>query len=552
MRKIGAIVRVSTDEQALREEGSIKNQLIACRRYVDEQNALHGGRWGVIVDEYVDDGFSGKSLDRPAMKRALADLNSGKIDTLVFTALDRVLRNKTGWYRLLEYYKDRGVQFISTRQKIDLSSAIGRAMFGLVLEFGQFEREQTVERVVHSIRERKRRGLYNGGPIPFGLEATEKKGHLLVNPTKQAIANSIIDVLLNESGCLKSTCKIINGRGWFRDCGPWNFQALAHWIRNPHVAGQVEINAKNKNKDLSQLAETEKYQLLDAMWEPVIEREKLEAARKLLDENYRKLKVSTWQDHEYLLTNLIVCHQGNPLTGGSGRGRSGQKYAYYKHPHRIKCSCGIGRVPAAKIEQHIFRELKRLLKAPKLVAQLCDEANKKALSTQPNYDEMIRSEKKRIDSVTNQLDKITDEILTANSPQEKQMWRDKAFRLQSDRSNIEKQIIHFENLKRNKPEPVSHSAILNALSKLSDGFKGMPVAARLRLIKGVIAGIRINKDYTLTMQVKNPDLLDFKGSEESVITGAIGSPTYKNGSGGGTRTPDQAVNSRLLYRLSYS
>lgn len=253
MRKIGVICRVSTDEQALREEGSIKNQLIACRRYVEEQNDLHGGRWGVIVDEYVDDGFSGKSLNRPAIKRAAEDLDKGRIDTWLFTATDRVLRNKHGWYRLLEYYKDRNVQFISIRQKIDLSSAIGRAMFGLVLEFGQFEREQTVERVIHSIRERKRRGLYNGGPVPFGLEATEKKGHLRVNSAKQAIANSIVDVFLNEGGCLKQTCKIINARGLFRDCGPWNFQALAHWIRNPHVGGQVEINAKNKNKDQSQL-----------------------------------------------------------------------------------------------------------------------------------------------------------------------------------------------------------------------------------------------------------------------------------------------------------
>lgn len=288
------------------------------------------------------------------------------------------------------------------------------------------------------------------------------------------------------------------------------------------------------------------------MWEPVIEREKLEAARRLLDENYRKLKVSTWQDHEYILTNLIVCHQGNPLTGGSGRGRSGQKYPYYKHPNRIKCPCGIGRVPAAKIEQHVLRELKRLLNAPKLVEQLCDEANKKALRTQPNFDEMIRSEKKRIDSLTNQLDKITDEILNADSPEEKQMWRDKALRLQSERTNIEKQIIHFESLKRCKPEMISHAAILGSLNMLADGFKRIPVVARLRLIKGVIASIRINKDYSLTLGVKNPNLLDFDGKNHSVIKGAIGSPTFKNGSGGGTRTPDPAVNSRLLYRLSYS
>ena len=89
-----------------------------------------------------------------------------------------------------------------------------------------------------------------------------------------------------------------------------------------------------------------------------------------------------------------------------------------------------------------------------------------------------------------------------------------------------------------------------ALSKLAEGFKDLPVTARLRIIKGVLASIRVNKDYSLTLRVKNPNLFDFKG-EESVITGAVGSPTGKNGSEGGTRTPDPAVNSRLLYRLSY-
>ncbi len=543
----------STEEQALREEGSIKNQLIACRRYVDEQNELHGGRWGLIVDEYIDDGFSGKTLNRPAIKRALEDLDKGRIDTWLFTATDRVLRNKHGWYRLLEYYKDRPVQFISIRQKIDLSSAIGRAMFGLVLEFGQFEREQTVERVVHSIRERKKRGLYIGGPIPFGVEATERKGHLKVNPAKQVIANAIVDALLNEGGCLKATCRIANSRGWLRDGGKaWNFQALAHWIRNPHVAGQVELNRKNKDKDQFLLQDSERYQLIDAAWEPVVDREKLAAARKLLDENYRKLKVNTWRDHEYLLTNMLTCHHGKKFTGGSGKGRNGEKYAYYKHPTSTKCDCGVGRVPATKIEQHVLRELKKLLKAPKLVDELCLEANKKAAAAQPNYPEMIRGEKKRIDGITKQLDKITDEVLNATCADEKQMWRDKAFRLQAERTNIEKQITHLESLCSHKPEEVSSRAILAALDKLADGFKGLPVAARLRIIKGGLADVRINKDYSLTLRVKNPNLLNFEGSKESVVTGAIGSPTFKNGSGGGTRTPDPAVNSRLLYRLSYT
>jgi hypothetical protein len=93
-------------------------------------------------------------------------------------------------------------------------------------------------------------------------------------------------------------------------------------------------------------------------------------------------------------------------------------------------------------------------------------------------------------------------------------------------------------LQKQKPEQVSASMIEAALAKLGDGFKGLPVAARLRIIKGVLANVRINKDYSITLSVKNPNLLDLEKSETSVIMGAIGLPKEINGSEGGTKKPD--------------
>jgi hypothetical protein len=85
-----------------------------------------------------------------------------------------------------------------------------------------------------------------------------------VSLTKQVIANSMIDVLLDEGGCLRVTCRIINERGWLRDCDKsWNFQSLAQCIRNSHIAEQVELNLKNKNKDQTKLLDGEWYQLID-------------------------------------------------------------------------------------------------------------------------------------------------------------------------------------------------------------------------------------------------------------------------------------------------
>ncbi|MEZ4871329.1 MAG: recombinase family protein [Bdellovibrionales bacterium] len=98
MKKVGILARVSTDEQAGREEGSIKNQRLGCRSYVEAENNRGNGLWGKIVDEYIDDGYSGKDLMRPGIRRLILDIKKGKIDCVLITEISRLSRNKeTGW-----------------------------------------------------------------------------------------------------------------------------------------------------------------------------------------------------------------------------------------------------------------------------------------------------------------------------------------------------------------------------------------------------------------------------------------------------------------------
>ena len=417
-----------------------------------------------------------------------------------------------------------------------------------MIEFSQLEREQTIERVTASIHERKKRGLYNGGPVPFGLEMTDKKGHLKVSPTKQVIANSILDTLLNEGGSLKPTCRIINSKGWLRECGEvWNFQALSHWINNPHIAGEVEINAKNKHKDQSTLKESQQHRVVKAVWEPVVDLTKLKQARLLLKDNFERLNVGQWKHHDYILSDLLYCKHGNKLNGRSGHGRSGKKYAYYKHSYRIKCDCGLSNVPAVEIEQHVLRELKRLFQSPQLVSKLCVEGNEKFKTAQPDYAELVRQERVRFSGVIRQIDRITDEILSVEDSDQKTMWREKAYRLHQEKAAIEKQIAHLENQKLNRPQLLDAEAITKALSQLADGIGALSKAARLRLLRAVVERVTI-EDQNLKLRIKGPELFgSVKESEEAFIRGTNVCPHDKIGSEGGIRTPDQAVNSRLLY-----
>ncbi len=106
-------LRVSTDEQAKVEEGSIKNQEESLRRYVDGENLKHSGKWGFIVDVYTDDGYSAKSLNRPAVRKLLFDISKGCIDTVMITEISRLSRLVKDWIDLRAFLQEHQASFIS-------------------------------------------------------------------------------------------------------------------------------------------------------------------------------------------------------------------------------------------------------------------------------------------------------------------------------------------------------------------------------------------------------------------------------------------------------
>jgi len=181
MRKIGIYSRVSTEEQAQVEEGSIKNQIESLQKYVKAENMKHDETWGELIEVYKDEGFSAKDLKRPAIGRLLNDIYRGKIDTVIFTEISRLSRSVKDWIDLRKFFDDNDASFIASRQNFDTLNAMGRAMLNFAIEFSQLEREMTAERVKASCYARASRGLWTGGQIPYGLERTDRPGYLRVN-----------------------------------------------------------------------------------------------------------------------------------------------------------------------------------------------------------------------------------------------------------------------------------------------------------------------------------------------------------------------------------
>ena len=116
-----------------------------------------------------DDGYSGKDLNRPGIQAILKDIQKNKsFDGIIFFRLDRLTRNPRDLYSMIDIFKAQEVDFLSVRENLDSSTAIGRVVIGIIGLLSAFERELTGERVKASAIARARQGKWVAGKPPFG------------------------------------------------------------------------------------------------------------------------------------------------------------------------------------------------------------------------------------------------------------------------------------------------------------------------------------------------------------------------------------------------
>src|SRR3989344_2875365 len=167
--KIGEYTRVSTEEQAQVQEGSLETQKHRIRAFVEYKNSQQPA-WGKIIESYTDEGLSAKDTRRPAFQRMMRDIRSGKINLIVVTDLSRLTRNILDFCLLLEDLRKYNAKFLSIKEQFDTSTPAGEMMVFNMVNLAQFERKQTSERVSMNFHSRALRGLSNGGGILLGFD----------------------------------------------------------------------------------------------------------------------------------------------------------------------------------------------------------------------------------------------------------------------------------------------------------------------------------------------------------------------------------------------
>ena len=171
--------RKSTEEGLQQEFNSLDAQREAAEAYVSSQK---GEGWQVVAQTFDDGGFSGGNMERPALKRLLAAVESRAIDCVVVYKVDRLSRSLMDFARIVEVFDRNLVSFVSVTQQFNTTSSLGRLTLNILLSFAQFEREIISERTRDKMSAARRKGKWIGGHPVLGYDIDPKGGRLIVNP----------------------------------------------------------------------------------------------------------------------------------------------------------------------------------------------------------------------------------------------------------------------------------------------------------------------------------------------------------------------------------
>ena len=168
--------RKSSEEGLEQDFNSLDAQRESCEAFIRSQK--HEG-WACLSELYDDGGISGATMERPALKRLLADIEADRIDAVVVYKVDRLTRSLNDFAKIVEVFDRQAVSFVSVTQQFNTTTSMGRLTLNMLLSFAQFEREVTGERIRDKIAASKKKGMWMGGLPPLGYDVKDRK--LVVN-----------------------------------------------------------------------------------------------------------------------------------------------------------------------------------------------------------------------------------------------------------------------------------------------------------------------------------------------------------------------------------
>ena len=347
--------RKSSEEGLEQSFNSLEAQREASRAYILSQK--HEG-WTELKEHYDDGGFSGGTMERPALKRLLTDIQSGKVQTVVVYKVDRLTRSLTDFAKIIDIFDSHKVSFVSVTQHFNTTSSMGRLTLNVLLSFAQFERDITGERIRDKIAASKKKGIWMGGLVPLGYDCVERR--LVINPAEARTVREIFRRYLR----LRSVSKLQKflGRNQIRSKirtsvggrtaggATYSRGALHHLLNNRIYLGEISLRGQSH----------------PGQHEPIVPRKlwvKVSAVLQVNDQAHRKGKSHVSPS---FLTGRLFDSRGCRFTPTHAV-KDAKRYRYFTSQAAIRqdgSRPAIARFPAKELERLVESQILLLLKAP--------------------------------------------------------------------------------------------------------------------------------------------------------------------------------------------
>ncbi len=316
-RRCAIYTRKSSEEGLEQDFNSLQAQREACEAFIKSQ---HGEGWRLVRAAYDDGGFSGGTMERPALQRLLADIRERVIDVIVVYKVDRLTRSLADFAKMVELFDAHAVSFVAVTQQFNTTSSMGRLTLNVLLSFAQFEREVTGERIRDKIAASKRRGMWMGGTVALGYDVSDHR--LVINPAEAETVREIFQryLELRSVRLLKDDLdrrgiisKIRLSRNGNRSGGKaFSRGALYELLSNPVYIGEIR-HRKERHP---------------GQHEPIMDRELWEQAQRQLRDQAARCRTPATKAGPSPLAGKLFDADGECLyVAGAAKGE--RRYRYY-------------------------------------------------------------------------------------------------------------------------------------------------------------------------------------------------------------------------------
>jgi site-specific DNA recombinase len=381
--------RKSTEEGLDQDFNSLDAQRESAEAFIRSQSAEG---WICLPQRYDDGGYTGGNMDRPALKRLLADIEAGHVDILLAYKVDRLSRSLLDFARIMAILDGHGVSFVSVTQQFNSTSSMGRLTLNILLSFAQFEREIISERTRDKMAATRRKGKWSGGTPVLGYDVEPGRKRLVVNDGEADRVRAIFGLYL-QLRALLPVVRELDRRGWRGKA--WTTRKgqcrggrvitktrLQEMLTNPLYTGRVRYQGELFAGEQPALINTETWQRV----------------QDLLAENRGAARRHKANHPHALLAGLVRCRPcGCAMTPARVVKRGGRRYAYYvctRAQTRGWDTCPSKSVPAAALERFVLQQLLELEAGPSDErAIVVDDCSGKRRATAKTADQLSIAER---------------------------------------------------------------------------------------------------------------------------------------------------------------